>query len=139
MTLKNTDNALIKINNRQNDDGRSDVIAAEYSGRFYENNGKFYIMYKEDTDVSCMIKVDKNVITVNRKGSASSVMVCEEGNSHTFSYHTQYGAIPMRVTTDKLTAELDKNGGKISLRYVLNVNGGNIENDMDIVVKTDIL
>lgn len=138
MTLKNTDNALIKIENRQTDDGNSDVIKTEYNGRFYENNGKFYIMYKEDSGVSCMIKIDKNVITVNRKGGASSVMICEEEAVHNFLYHTQYGAIQMSVQTNKLFYELDGNGGKIRLKYVLNVNGGHIENDMDITVKRNI-
>ncbi len=134
MTLKNTDNASIKIINRQNDDGNSDIIETQYSGRFYENGGKFYIMYKEDSGVSSMIKVDKNVVTVKRSGNASSVMICEEGKEHNFLYHTQYGAIRMSVQTKKAEVSLDKKGGTVRLAYVLCVNGGNIENDMDITI-----
>lgn len=138
MTLKNTDNALIKIKNRQTDDGRNDIIETEYSGRFYENNGKFYIMYREDSGVSCMIKIDKDVITVNRKGDASSVMICKKGTVHNFLYHTQYGAIQMSVSTSEIFTELDGKGGKIVLKYILGVNGGNIENDMEIIAKCNI-
>lgn len=134
MILKNTDNAVIRIVNRQSDDEGSDVVNVEYSGRFYMNNGKFYIMYNEGDGISCMIRAEKNKVTVNRSGAASSVMVCEQGTEHSFLYKTQYGAMQMRVKTDKADILIGENGGDIRLSYVLYVNGGNIKNNMDISV-----
>jgi uncharacterized beta-barrel protein YwiB (DUF1934 family) len=134
LTLKNTDNAVIEIINHQTDSGSSDTIETRYSGRFYENNGKFYIMYNESENVSCMIRTSGNTVTIKRSGEASSVMVCESGMEHSFLYKMPYGAMEMRIRTDSVKLSLNSRGGSIGLSYELYVNGGSIKNNMNIRV-----
>lgn len=133
--MKNTDNALISIRNLQTDGGESDVINTRCKGRFYEKNGKYYIMYNDDESASCMIKADKNTVTVRRGGDSSSAMVCESGKECSFLYRTPYGAMQMKIRTDYVNVSLGENGGSIKLAYDLYVNGGCIKNNMDINIK----
>lgn len=133
--MKNTDNALISIRNLQTDGGESDVIDTRYKGRFYEKNGKYYIMYNENDSASCMIKADNDTVTVRRGGDASSAMVCKKGEECSFLYRTPYGAMQMKIKTDNVNISLGKDGGTIKLSYDLYVNGGCIKNNMDINIK----
>lgn len=133
--MKNTDNAVIKIKNRQTDGSDSDVIDVCYTGRFYEKNGKYYAVYNDADNASCMIKADGSAVTVRHGGGASSSMICEAGKRCSFMYRTMYGSMRMEVKTHKADAFLDVNGGTIHLVYELYAGGGCIKNDMTIDIK----
>lgn len=138
MTLNNIDNADIRVINRQSDGQDTDEVELVTSGRFYRNNGKFYIMYREQDEqavTSTMIKVDGDTVSVKREGAYSSHMVYKKQTEHSFLYTMPYGALPMKLRTNDVGVRLKENGGKVILDYILYINEQPYQNHMTVTIQ----
>lgn len=138
MTLKNTDKEYrIIVSNKQTIDNETDTIDEIAYGRYYEKNGKQYIIYKTENDgdkTSSVIKAEKDCITIKRSGSINSTMVYKITSKRSFIYHLPYGDIEMEIETHKISSNLGAEGGGIRLVYTLTVQGEKYYNDMNITV-----
>ncbi len=138
MTLNNTDNGyLVTVRNRQTIDNETNTIDEMAYGNYYEKNGKQYIIYKTENNedkTSCMIKKDKDSITIKRSGSITSAMIYKIGLKQSFMYHLPYGDIEMEIETEKIASNLSADGGTIQLVYTLTVQDEEYYNDMNITV-----
>lgn len=134
MTLKNTDIFKITVINRQTIDGESDTVNEIAKGTYREKNGKYFIAYKNE-GITSMIKVADGIISVKRIGDINSNMIFILNENTEFDYNTKYGAVTMKIFTEKILSSLSDDGGKIKLRYLLKTGGDNIINDMTIKVK----
>ncbi len=143
MISKNTDNlAVISISNRQSSNDLSENTELISEGKFYRSGDKFYIFYSEsDTEetsaCSVMITVEKDKVTMSRKGEFSSKMVYKEGLTDSVSYHTPFGDMLMMLKTEKVVNELTELGGNLRLCYKLIINGEEMDNDLELSVKVE--
>ncbi len=69
------------------------------------------------------LRVEPGRVILERTGAVSSQMVFEEGQEHPSSYVTPYGALPMRIRTQKLRIGLDRQGGELTICYDLELEG----------------
>lgn len=136
MTLKNTNRILVE--NHQIIDGQEQQVSVEYSGRFYEKNGKYYLFYtetQEGASTQTMVTVSGSRVCVKRAGDISSNMVYAEGLEHSFLYSMPYGAMPMRLQTETCSVCMGPEGGSIELVYSLFIGEESYKNHMKITVR----
>ena len=134
--------AVISISNRQSSNDLSENTELISEGKFYKSGDKFFIFYSEsDTEetsaCSVMITVEKDKVTMSRKGEFSSKMVYKEGLTDSVSYHTPFGDMLMMLKTEKVVNELTELGGKLRLCYKLIINGEEMDNDLELSVKVE--
>jgi uncharacterized beta-barrel protein YwiB (DUF1934 family) len=61
-------------------------------------------------------------VVMTREGKVNSRMVFEEGKKNYFLYETPFGAATMGVDTNRIRAELGRNGGEMEVDYSIDVN-----------------
>lgn len=136
--MKNTDNRyIITVTNKQTIDNQTDTITETAYGSFYEKNGKQYILYKTENDgdkTSVIIKLDRDVISIKRNGAVETAMEYRLGQKRSFLYKLPYGTIEMEFETQKIVANLDEGGGRITLVYTLSAQGEKYFNNIEITV-----
>lgn len=137
MTLNNTDNAVIIVENRQTIGEHTDFLRTEAKGSFYRKDGKFYILYREQQEganTATMIKADGARVTVKRSGAYESRMEYEEGREYPFAYATPYGQMRLTLVTKELEIALGEKGGSIRLQYELRIGDEAYHNQMTVKV-----
>ena len=121
--------ANIKMSIVQTADGETDRSELFTKGEFREHNGAYYIDYDESEATGfsgshVQLKAEGTTVTMTRTGAAFSCLVFERGERHLCHYGTEYGDCMIGITTVSLNSILDENGGKIFVKYTLDVNAG---------------
>lgn len=120
--------ALISITSVQ--DIEDEAIEVVTPGRFYLEDDKFIVIYKE-TKISGMdgtttkIIIHSNKVILNREGSTTANMEFEKSLQHVSMYKTPYGLLDMVIKTNDLYIDVDENGGEIKIKYTITVEGNN--------------
>ena len=87
----------------------------------------------EGTTTTFRIAPDR--ITLRREGTLNSEMIFQEGQKHVSLYETPYGGLMLGVNTHRAKADLGTAGGRLSIRYALEVDSQPIgENSFEIQV-----
>lgn len=136
--MQNELNAIITINSFQRIDDEEDSMEIITEGSYYEKNGKFYIMYKDDETMgnsSSFIKVDGDSVSIRRKGEYSSQFTLKEGTSYSFVYHMPYGDMAMQADTKNVEISLGESGGELKMCYELDAGGNKQINTIKISVR----
>ena len=126
--MDNIERYMISIVGEQTMDGETDRIEVITAGKFIKKNNRFYIGYKEynkedPNDWSDnLIKVDENVVTINRKGQFGSQLMLEKGRRHQCIYSTIAGDMSIGVFTKTVDNRLGENGGTLEVSYTLDFN-----------------
>ena len=127
--VKMKENYLISILGRQIVNGEQEEIEVTTFGQYSEKNGKRYIMYREYEDTqppqkgrTSTLKIEDGCVTLLRSGGDETRLVLERGKRHLCRYDTGFGAMTVGVYTHQLKNELGETGGKLSVRYTLDVN-----------------
>ena len=136
--MQKESNAIITVKSQQELDGDTDEIEIISEGNFYLQNGKYFIMYKEDESMGnsfSLVKVDGKTVTIKRKGTYNSEFVCAENKGYSFNYRMPYGDMAMEINTKKVDISLGENGGSIKLCYTLETCGNVQVNNVSITVR----
>ncbi|MDP4132816.1 MAG: DUF1934 domain-containing protein [Bacillota bacterium] len=110
------------------DGGEADGVELVTSGRYYEKNGKKYIVYEESEvtgfgeGTQTMLKIDGGTVTMSRSGVGATQMVFENGKRHMGYYETPYGTFTVSTITDRVKVHLGERSGNISIDYCIDVN-----------------
>ncbi len=102
-----------------------DVTELVTDGLYCFKNGSGRISYMEsavtgleDTRTTFLIAPDE--VAIEREGMLTSRMVFHVGRRESALYDTAYGSMTMTIDTHALKCELDENGGRLELDYVVN-------------------
>lgn len=122
------DDYRITIIGEQTLDGESDRIEVITEGNFKERNDRFYIAYKE-YDEECpedyysnLVKVERDMVTITRRGPMSSQLMLELNKRHQCVYQTAAGDLTIGVFTKTLDNRLTESGGRLEVSYTLDFN-----------------
>ena len=135
------DNCSITLNIKQTADGFTDESELFTKGEFRLHKGSFFIDYDESEATGyegshVQMRIDDKMMTLTRTGTTFSSLIFENKTRHFCHYGTEFGDCMVGITTDELKHELNENGGKIHLKYTIDVNGGLMtENEITINVK----
>ena len=123
--MDNQDKYMISIIGEQSLDGETDKIEVLTSGKFMRKRDHFYIGYKEYSEdnpaeyYDNLIKVEKNMVTINRKGQVRTQLMLEKGRGHQCIYQTIAGDFTIGVFTRTLNNNLTDKGGTLEVSYTL--------------------
>ena len=135
------DNAHITLTPTQTADGNTDTAELFTKGEFRVHEGSYFIDYDESEATGyegshVQMRIDDKMMTLTRTGTTFSSLIFENKTRHFCHYGTEFGDCMVGITTDELKPELNENGGKIHLKYTIDVNGGLMtENEITINVK----
>ena len=135
------DNCSIILNIKQTADGFTDESELFTKGEFRLHKGSVFIDYDESEATGyegshVQMRIDDKMMTLTRTGTTFSSLIFENKTRHFCHYGTEFGDCMVGITTDELKPELNENGGKVHLKYTIDVNGGLMaENEITINVK----
>ena len=128
MAKREKDRFLISILGEQTLDGETDKIEVLTAGNFMKKKDHFYIGYKEYDDdnpataYDNLIKVEGDMVTINRKGPMRSQLMLQRGRRHQCIYQTIAGDLNIGVFTKTLNNNLTEKGGSLEVSYTLDFN-----------------
>lgn len=104
--------------------GEIDRIHTEATGKLYEKNGSWYLVYKEPSEsglegVTTTIKATGNCVTILRSEPYASRIVVEPGKTFFTTYPTEGGMFDLEVRGERVAVLLRANGGEVRLQYRL--------------------
>ena len=119
---------LLSVCGKQYVNGSSDKVELQTNAAYVMRGDSRYITNKEydpqnpEKHYRTTVKVDKdNVVTVMKGGDMSHNLILEKGERHRCEYRTPYGNMTLGIFTEKVSVELDDNGGSISVRYNIDI------------------
>ena len=114
---------LITLKGTQYADGDSDSVELTTVGQLYRRNGVYYLCYEESEatgfqGAKTTLKVEgSRRVTMRRTGERMrSQLIIEKGERHQCCYDTGYGTMTLGIS------KIDDNGGRLSVRYTLDIN-----------------
>ncbi len=116
-------------------------ITLSTTGTYTERGGARFIAYKEyaedDPRVArtSVLKVEPGKVTMFQGGS-STRLILELGKRHLCLYDTGFGLLSLGVFTSELQSSLDQGGGRLSVKYTLDVDSNfSSSNEIEVEVK----
>lgn len=120
-------NIKIKLKGHQYNIGEDENIQTIAYGKWYQKNGKEYIIYDdnmlvENGTVHTTIKIESKKITMIRTGKIENTMIFEKGKKQYIPYQTPYGIFDMIAETKTLEWTKDEQTLQLFISYVINLN-----------------
>lgn len=123
------DNVLISVSGSHiYENYTEDLMEMLTPGNYHIKDGTYTITYNEpDSDSSdsytTTLTIDPNRrITIIREGEVPSHMVFEQGEKHVIYYDTEFGAMTIGVSANRINAKLSENGGDIEIDYSIEID-----------------
>lgn len=135
---------MLSIRGRQSYAGQEpEVIRLDTEGTMEFRNGGWDIVYEESAltgleGVTTTFRIEPGKITLDRRGSLTSTMVFQEGQSHDSLYQMPFGALLLTVKATRVYFDIVPDGGTIDLIYNINIENteaGVIDYHLDIWAK----
>lgn len=105
---------------------KSDSIEVVTPGKFYKKDKNYYAVY-EETAISGMegttttLRIGEEKFSLIRMGSTSTKMDFALDKKNISMYSTPYGTLEININTKKLHINVDDNGGRIYIDYIMSV------------------
>lgn len=133
---------FISIVGKQITDGDSETSELYTKGTYYRQKDSYYISYDE-TEASgfegsrTVVKVSgSDKVVMMRSGAASSHLIMESNRRCVGQYGIEQGQLFIGVTTEEISNQLNEDGGKLYLRYQLDLNAKSLStNEVFITVQ----
>ena len=132
---------IISIKGTQKyDGGEPGAVELVTAGRLAQDEAGYTLSYQESEltgleGTTTTFRVAPDRITLRREGTLNSEMIFQEGQKHVSLYETPYGGLMLGVNTHRAKADLGTAGGRLSIRYALEVDSQPIgENSFEIQV-----
>lgn len=103
---------------------KDEAIEVVTPGRFLIEEDCFNAVY-EESKISGMegtittLKITKNKLSLKREGTTETTMEFEKGERCICLYNTPYGMLNLHIDTKEIDVNIDENGGKIYVKYLL--------------------
>ncbi len=116
---------FLTLNGRRwEEDGVETVTSLSAPAQYFEQDGCRYLFYKEAGEgagapVKCRIRLQGNILEVNRKGSVSTRLVFEAGARHRADYATPFGLLSFDICTSCIRSLFGEDVGEIEAAYTL--------------------
>ena len=134
-------NVIISIKGVQRlEDADPDTMELVTEGRLEQDGNSYTLSYQESEltgleGTTTTFRIAPDRITLRREGTLNSEMIFQEGQKHVSLYETPYGGLMLGVNTHRAKADLGTAGGRLSIRYALEVDSQPIgENSFEIQV-----
>ncbi len=134
-------NVKVSIKGMQTQDDDTNDVELFTEGQFEKDGDKYILIYKESEmtgfeGTTTTVEIENEKVSIIRSGSVSNQMIFLKGKKTTSYYNTQYGSLVIGVMADKMDVDINDNGGKIDINYILDINEEFIgQNNVHIDIK----
>ena len=123
------DNVLISVSGSHiYDNYTEDLLEMITTGSYQLKDGVYTITYSETEpnnsgSYKTTFTIDPNSkVTVVREGEISSHIIFEQGQKHLIYYDTDFVAMTIGVSADRIETKLSENGGDIEIVYSIEID-----------------
>ncbi|MPQ43015.1 DUF1934 domain-containing protein [Clostridium tarantellae] len=119
----NKKKAIISVSSIQMS-GSEEKIEVVSVGEFYKTDDGYKAIY-EESEISGMegtttkLDIKENSIILNREGTTSTTMEFKNNKDAIVLYNTPYGMLELKTITKKVDIDINEDGGKIDLEYLM--------------------
>ena len=134
-------NVNISIKGMQMQDGEENDIELFTEGKLENEGGKYILRYAESEisgfeKTNTTVEIEDEKVSIIRTGNVNNQMIFLKGKKTTSYYNTQFGSLIVGVMADKLDVEINDDGGKIDIHYIIDINEEYIgQNSVNIDIK----
>jgi uncharacterized beta-barrel protein YwiB (DUF1934 family) len=133
--------AIISLISKQKEN-ENDIIEVVTPGKFYKKEQEYYVVY-EETEISGMegttttLKINKDKLTLLRKGTTNTKMIFEEDYRDTILYSTPHGVLELLVDTKQIQIDINDMGGEVKVNYDMSIAGQNpLTTQLEVSIKS---
>ena len=124
------------------DGGEEDITELQAVGTLQKDDDGLIVTYDDSMSVgikgvTARLKTfNSGLVTIERDGVLEHKLTVEKNKRHLCLYTTPYGNMTVGVFGEEIENGLTENGGKLFMKYSLDINSGLIsENEIEISVK----
>lgn len=137
---------VLSIQGKQNYQGQDPEIIELVTEGILEQRDESWLITYEESDltglagVTTTFQLEKDKITLSRRGPLNSVMVFQQGVYHDSLYQLDFGALMLTVCASRVEYALDEKGGTVDLTYSIEIEqsaAGTIEYHLQIRAKEE--
>lgn len=119
---------MITVTGTQHVDGQTDTVELTTGALMREEADGFTLCYKETAATGMegtltTLRMQKDMVTLERSGTAAGLLVLEHKKRHVCSYSTPVGNLMLGVFTDRMHQDLQLGSGTLDVSYTLDVGG----------------
>lgn len=135
-----TKEVLVTVSGLRQDGNEDELIEVVTPGKYYQKNGKDYILYKEylsehEQVTNCTIIISQDKVDIIKSGANNANMIFEKMKKHTSFYHTPFGNLQMGFYTKDLKIVKEEEMILVSIKYSLDMNYNHVsESEIHIKV-----
>lgn len=122
-------NVWISIKGVQRAGDERQMLELDTQGVLERTADGFSLTYEESENtgmegVTTVLTVSPTVVTMERRGAMSSLMVLEKGRRTLCSYDTGFGSLTMGLYARAIHTGMSDEGGTFDFHYTLDINAG---------------
>ncbi|MDO4299514.1 MAG: DUF1934 domain-containing protein [Lachnospiraceae bacterium] len=123
-----TEDVLVSVKGLHvTEEAEQNEIETISAGRYYNRNGKHYILYEEAIEgtqelVQSCIKLQNGRMEVRKKGPLQSQMIFERDKKNTSWYYTPYGNMMAGIEVTEMKVSETKDLIEVNVDYSLEMN-----------------
>ena len=135
---------VLSIRGTQTYQGQEPEVIELVTEGVLEQRGENWLITYEESELTGLAGVtttfllEKNKITLNRRGPLNSTMVFQQGVYHDSLYQLEFGALMLTVCASHVSYALGEQGGTVDLVYRIEIEqseAGTITYHLDIRAK----
>lgn len=121
-------------------DADNDAIELSVAGVMYQKESATYVTYQESEasglgKTQTTIKIEDERVSLIRFGDSAVHLIFEQGKKHTAYYDMGFGSLSVGVQTYELSHTIGEHGGKLNIRYAMEMNNALVgENQLTVTV-----
>lgn len=133
---------VVSIKSKQIVDNEEENIELITTGKFYNKDNAFYVVYDE-TEISGMegttttVKIGKEEVNLIRFGTTNTRMSFKRGVKDVSLYRTPYGVLEIVINPYAVEIDVDDSGGEVRMGYGLE-SGGLTESTNELFIKINV-
>lgn len=110
----------------------------------FEDKAFGYVIAYEDSEATgfvgsvtrIAVMKNKTAASIKRMGTSNTSIMLEKDKKHYCYYSTPYGDMRIGIYTKTINSQLDKNGGKLVLKYTLDLDSAYMsENEIHMAIR----
>jgi len=127
-----TKDVLVSIHGTQKADNMpSEELKLVTPGKYYNKNGKHYVLYEEFTQednrmIRNTLQFGTDFLSITKRGAVDSCMVIEPKKSNITQYQTQFGMLQISIDGKNVTIEEKDSFIRVLATYDMNINFENV-------------
>lgn len=121
------ENVRVSIKGIQQQNEESNDVELFTEGKFKKDGEKYILKYTESEmtgfdNTTTTVEIENEKVSIIRNGNVNSQMIFIKDKKTTSYYNTQFGSLIIGVMADKLDVDINDDGGKIDINYIIDIN-----------------